>query len=162
MRRLSFMVTILIGFILVNIKVSEAQRTFPANTKPNPRMDGPGFCWKSSPLGLTRTQTKVLESIQRTYLSEVIPLRTQIISLRIELRHITRDPEGKLEILLDHQKRISELQTKLDNISLSYLIKARSIFTKEQLKQLPDDCLMGIEPRFGMGVSREPRKGLLK
>ena len=30
MRRLSLMVTILIAFILINIKVSEAQRTFPS------------------------------------------------------------------------------------------------------------------------------------
>jgi hypothetical protein len=66
------------------------------------------------------------------------------------------------KILVDWQKKISELQAKLESLSLSYQIKARSIFTKEQLEQLPQDCSLGMEAEFGMGISvgRGARKGL--
>jgi hypothetical protein len=95
-------------------------------------------------------------------MSEIMPLRMQIISLRIELRYVARDSKVGPEILLERQKKISKVQTKLDSLSLSYLVKARSVFTKDQLEQLPSDCSLGIEVGSGMGTGREPRKGLLK
>ena len=87
MRRLTFMVTILFALILVSVKVSEAQRTFPLDTKPDLGMDSQEACWKSSPLSLTQDQVKALESIQQSYMSGVIPLRRELMSLRFELRH---------------------------------------------------------------------------
>ena len=71
----------------------------------------------------------------------------------------TRFPSNAL---LERQRKISELQGKLESLSLSYQIKARSIFTKEQLEQLPQDCSLGMEAEFGMGISvgRGARKGL--
>jgi hypothetical protein len=162
MRRLSFMVTILIAFVLVNIKVSEAQRTFPSNTKPNLRMDSQGTCWESSSFAFTEAQKKALETLHRAYMAEAIPIRTGLFALKIELRHLLSDPNIQPQILFDRQRKISELQGKLEGLSLSYQIKARSIFTKEQLEQLPQDCLLGMEVGFGMGtgISRGPRKGL--
>jgi hypothetical protein len=84
------------------------------------------------------------------------------MSLRFEIRHLARDPNVQSKILFDRQKKISELQAKLDNLSLSFQIKARSIFTKKQLEQLPSDCLMGMEVGFemGIGIGRGPRRGL--
>ena len=38
---------------------------------------------------------------------------------------------------LIEQRKISALQAKLEELSLSYQIKARSVFTKEQLERLP-------------------------
>jgi len=162
MRRLSFMVTILIAFVLVNIKVSEAQRTFPSNTKPNLRMDGQGTCWESSSFALTEAQKKKLENLQCAYSAETLPLRRELMSLRFELRHLIRDQNIPSKTLLERQRKISELQGKLEGLSLSYQIKAQSIFTKEQLEQLPEDCSLGMEVGFGMGtgISRGPRKGL--
>ena len=160
MKKLSFMVTILIVFILINIKVSEAQRTFPLNTKPNLRMDSPGMPMKLPSLDLTEEQAKALDSLRRSYMVEAMPIRTELFALRIELRHLLSDPNVQPQILFDQQRKISALQAKLEELSLSYQVKTRSVFTKEQLEQLPPDCWLGLEVRFGVGIDRELRKGL--
>jgi hypothetical protein len=149
MTRLTFLVTISIALILVNVKVSEAQETFPLNTKPNLRMDSQGTCWESSSFALTETQKKLLETLRRAYMAEAIPIRTGLFTLKIELRHLLVDPNVQPQILFDQQRKISALQTKLEELSLSYQIKARSIFTKEQLERLPQGWA------FEMGLGYE-------
>ena len=124
------------------------------------RSNGQDAYWKSSDLGLTETQKKTLENLQQAYASETFPLRMELMSLRFELRHLIRDLNVPSMTLLERQRKISELQGKLENLSLSYQIKTRSIFTKKQLEQLPEDCSLGIEVGFGMRTGRELRKGL--
>ena len=111
---------------------------------------------------LTEEQIKAIESLQHTYLSKTFPLRRELISSRFELRHLIRDPNVQPKTLLDLQKRISELQTRLDNLSLSYQIEVRTILTKEQLEQLPQDCSLGISPEYDVltGIGSVPRRGL--
>ncbi len=162
MRRLTFMVTILIAFIFVNVKVSGAQKIFRLDTKPNLRMADRETCWESSPLSLTEDQIKALESIQQAYISEIISLRRELMSLRFELRHLIKDQNVPSKTLFERQRRISELQGKLESLFLSYQIKARSILTKEQLEQLPEDSWVGMEAGFGtdIGIGRGVRKGI--
>jgi hypothetical protein len=143
------MVTILIASILINIKVSEAQRTFPSDTKPNSSMDSQGTCWESSSFALTGTQKKAVETLRRAFMAEAIPIRTGLFALKIELRHLLSDPNVQHQILFDQQKKISALQAKLEELSLSYQIKARSVFTKEQLDRLPQGWV------FEMGLGYE-------
>jgi Spy/CpxP family protein refolding chaperone len=163
MRRLSFMVTILIAFVLVNIKVSEAQRTFPSNTKPNLRMDSQGTCWESSSFALTEAQKKALETLRRAYMAEAIPIRTGLFTLKIELRHLLSDPNVQPQMLFDQQRKISALQVKLEELSLSYQVKARSVFTKEQLERLPQGWVfemgLGYEIII-MEIGKRSKKGL--
>jgi hypothetical protein len=160
MRRLSFTVTILIAFILINIRVSEAQRTFQSDTKPNLRMDSQGMPIKPPVLDLTKEQAKALDSLRSTYMAEAMPIRTELFALRIELRHLLSDPNVQPQILFDRQRKISVLQAKLEGLSLSYQVKARSIFTKEQLERLPMDWLLGMDTGYEtrMGVGRGPRR----
>jgi len=157
------MVTILIAFVLVNIKVSEAQRTFPSNTKPNLRMDSQGTCWESSSLALTEAQKKALEALRRAYMGEAIPIRTGLFASKIELRHLLSDPNVQPQILFDQQKKISALQAKLEELSLSYQVKARSVFTKEQLERLPQgwafEMGLGYEIVI-MDIGKRSKKGL--
>ena len=163
MRKSTFIATILIAFILANIKISDAQRTFTSDTKPNLRMDSQGTCWESSSFALTEAQKKALETLRRAYMAEAIPIRTGLFTLKIELRHLLLDPNVQPQILFDQQRKISALQAKLEELSLSYQIKARSIFTKEQLEQLPQgwafEMGLGYEiPIVDMG--RKSKKGL--
>jgi hypothetical protein len=160
MRRLTLMVTILIPLILINMKVSEAQRS---NTKPNLRIDGHGTCWDSSSFALTEAQRKALETLRHAYMAEAIPIRTGLFALRIELRHLLSDPNVQLQILFDQQRKISALQAKLEELFLSYQVKARSIFTKEQLERLPQgwafEMGLGYEIPI-MDTGRRSKKGL--
>jgi Spy/CpxP family protein refolding chaperone len=163
MARLSFMVTILIALILISIKGSEAQRTLPSNSKPNLRMGSQGTCWESSSFALTEAQSKALETLRRAYMAEAIPIRTGLFALRIELRHLLSDPNVQPQILFDQQRKISALQAKLEELSLSYQVKARSIFTKEQLERLPQgwafEMGLGYEIPI-MDTGRRSKKGL--
>jgi hypothetical protein len=138
--------------IMLGVQPSKAQPSFFPQSKPMLRLDGQNACWESADLGLTEVQKKALKSLQRTYALEVLPLRIELMSLKVELRHLIRDPNVQAKILLDRQKKISELQAKLNDLSLSYQIKARSIFTKEQFAKFPQDCSLGMEVGYGMGV----------
>jgi hypothetical protein len=66
-------------------------------------------------------------------------------------------------VLLDRQKRISELQRKLDSLSFTHQMKARSVFTKEQLERLPQGWAfkMGLGYEIPiMDMGRRSKKGL--
>jgi YesN/AraC family two-component response regulator len=148
--------------ILFDIQPSKAQPSFYPENKSTWRMGGQGACWQSSDLALTEAQTKTLEGLQCAYMAEAMPLRKELMSIRFEFRHLIRDPNVQSKILFDRQKQISELQVTLDNLWLSYQIKARSVLTKAQLEQLPKDCSLGINPEYEMriDIGRGPRKGL--
>jgi len=147
--------------ILFEIQPSKAQPPFYPKNESVWRMRGQEACWQSSDLALTETQTKALEGLQRDYTVEAIPLRKDLMSLRFELRHLIRDPNVQSKVLFDQQKKISDLHVKLDNLSLSYQIKARSILTKDQLEQFPQDCSLEMNPEYEIriGIGRGPRRG---
>ena len=151
----------LLMLILVYVQSSGAQPSFYPQNKPTWKVESQGACWQSSDLVLTETQTKTLGNLQCAYVAEAMPLRKELMSVRFELRHLIRDPNVPSKVLFDRQKKMSELQVKLDNLSLSYQIKARSILTKEQLEQLPQDCSLGMSPEYEIliGIGRGPRRG---
>jgi CheY-like chemotaxis protein len=145
------------------IRISEAQEPFPKLNRPNLRMDSQGTCWESSSLALTEAQKKALETLRRAYMAEAIPIRTGLFALKIELRHLLSDPNVQPQILFDQQRKISALQAKLEELSLSYQVKARSVFTKEQLERLPEGWAfqMGLGHEIIiMGIGKRSKKGL--
>ena len=147
--------------ILFAIRVSQSQEPFSKLKHPIPRIGGQESCWQFPNLALTEEQTKALEVLQHDYTAEAMPLRRELLPLRVELRHLIRDPNIPSKVLLDRQKRILELRMKLDSLSFSYQMKARSIFTQEQIERLPEDCLPGIgkEYEMMMGIGRRERRG---
>jgi len=158
-----FTMLILFLFALFAIQMSVAQERSPELDKPSLRMDREGAFWESSSFALTEAQKKALETLRRSYMAEVIPIRTCLFALKIELRHLLSDPNVQPQILFDQQRKISALQAKLEELSLSYQIKARLIFTKEQLERLPQgwafEMGLGFEiPIMDMG--RRSRRGL--
>ena len=140
--------------------MSEAQEPFPKLNRPNLRMDSQGMPMKLPALDLTEEQAKALDSLRRSYMVEAMPIRTELFALRIELRHLLSDPNVQPQILFDRQRKISALQARLEELSLSYQVKAKSIFTKEQLERLPMDWLLGMDTGYEtrMGVGRGPRR----
>jgi len=153
---------ILFILIIFGVQPSQAQRTIPWESNPSLKREGRGAFWQSPSIGLTETQGKELETLQQAFIAEAMPLRRELMSLRFELRHLIRDQNVPSKTLLERQRKISELQGKLEGLSLSYQIKARSIFTKEQLEQLPQDCSLGMEAGFGMWMGIGTGKGPTK
>ena len=116
-----------------NLRIIESQKT----------------CLESLSSSLTEDQKKALEILRRSYMAEARPIRTEVFSLKINLRHLWSDPNVQPEILFDQQRKISALQAKLEELSLSYQVKAREVFTKEQLDRLPHGWA------FEMGLGHE-------
>jgi hypothetical protein len=126
-------------------------------------MDSQGTCWEPPSLGLTEAQKNALETLRRTFMAEAMPIRTELFALRIGLRHLLSDPNVQPQILFDRQRKISALQAKLEELSLSYQVKARPIFTKEQLERLPQGWVfeMGLGYEINiMGTGKRSPKGL--
>lgn len=160
-RKIAF-ILILFLFAILSAQPSEAQRTISWQSNPSFKKESGGTFWQSPSFGLTEAQGKELERLQQAFIAETMPLRRELMSLRFELRHLIRDQNIPSKTLLERQRKISELQGKLENLSLSYQIKARSIFTKEQLEQLPQDCSLGMETGFGMWMGIGTGKGSTK
>jgi len=163
MGRLTFLTAFLFIFVLLWIQPSEAQKSSPPWDKPVWEADGQGSGWQSSSLNLTETQKKALETLRHAYMAEAIPIRTGLFALKIELRHLLSDLNVQPQILFDQQRKISALQAKLEELSLSYQVKARSVFTKEQLERLPQgwafEMGLGYEIVI-MDTGRRSKKGL--
>jgi hypothetical protein len=163
-QRVVFIGLILSLFMLSTLRISTAHESFPKMNGPNFRIiDSQKTCLESISLSLTEDQKKALDSLHRSYIAQARPIRTEVFSLKINLRHLLSDPNVQPEILFDQQKRISVLQAKLEELSLSYQVNARSVLTKEQLKRLPegwgfemglghDIPIMDIGGRFKKGV----------
>jgi Spy/CpxP family protein refolding chaperone len=141
---------------------SEAQPPFIPPGNPLPQTPIKGACRKDPSITFTEEQTKKIENLQRAFLEEAKPLGSEIRDLRLELRFLVSDPQAQSQVLLDKQRRMSSIQAKLENLRFSYLIRARTIFTKEQLERMPPDCPLKMGTGYGMGrgLERGPRKGI--
>ena len=120
-----------------------------------------GACRMDPSIIFTQEQTEKLAHLQRAYLEEVKPLWSELKDLRIELRFAVSDSRVQPEALLDKQRKLSVLQAKLENLFFSYQVKARAIFTKEQLNRFPSDCPLkggiGHWPGVGKGKGVQRR-----
>jgi hypothetical protein len=143
-----------------NVQPLKAQPPFHPQNKPPMRLDSQETCWQLPDLALTQSQLKTLEGLQCAYSVEAMPLLREIRTLVIELRHLASNTNVKPQNLIDRQKKISSLRMELENLSFSYQVKARAIFTKEQLNRLPQDCSLGLSTGYEMVISigRGPRK----
>lgn len=151
MGKLTFLTVFLLLFLLPCIQPSEAQNSSIPRDKPVLRADDQRANQQSFSSNLTEAQKKSLEELRRKYVKEAIPMRAGLFALKIELRHLLLDPNVQPQILFDRQREISALQAKLEELSLSYQVKARSIFTKEQLERLPQGW------PFDMGLANQTR-----
>ncbi len=163
MGKFALLTVFLFLFVFPWIKPLEAQRSSMPRDKLILGADDHGANWRSSPLNLTEVQKKSLENLHRAYMAEATPIRMGLLALKIELRHLLLNPNVQPQILFDQQRRISALQTNLEELSLSYQVKARSIFTREQLERLPQGWAFEIGLGYeipSMDMGRRSKKGL--
>lgn len=141
---------------------SEAQPPFISPGSQLPQTQQKRSCRIDPSITFTEEQTKELENLQRAFLEEAKPLWSELRDLRLELRFAVPDPQVQPQVLLDKQRKMSAIQAKFENLRFSYLIKARSIFTKEQLERFPADCPLKMGTGFGVrrGLGRGPQKGI--
>ncbi len=146
---------------LFNTQYSEAEGPLYAQYRPSFRSETRKDCSKFLSTLLTEEQLNALKDLQNSFYAEIAPIRKDLMISNFEFRQLVSDPKIDRKILLDRQKKILELQSKLEQLSLSYQMKARSIFTNEQLDRLPWDCMLGMGTEFGInaGIGRGIRRG---
>ena len=158
-------VAFIMGLILLNGltgQSSEAQQPKVPMGSPPLQAPSKAACWKNPSITFSEEQTKELDNLQRAFVEEAKPLWSELRDLRLELRFAVSDPQIQSQVLLDKQRRMSSIQAKLENLRFSHLIKARSVFTKEQLERFPPDCPLTMGTGYGVrrGLGRGFQKGI--
>ena len=159
---------IIFGFIIGLIlfsglpkQIAQAQHSKVPPGAPFLPVQPKGACRMDPSILFTEEQTEKLAQLQRTYFEEVKPLWSELKDLRLELRFAVSDSRVQPEALLEKQRKLSVLQAKLENLFFSYQVKARAIFTNEQLNRFPSDCPLkggiGHWPGFGKGKGPQRR-----
>ena len=111
----------------------------PAGPKYGPEMGkmprrGDSPCLRASELNLSPDQMKELEFIHQAYFRETQPLRTELFSKYLELKEFLTNPTIKMESIHAKNAEIIQLQSRLEEKSIYYLIKVRALLTQDQLK----------------------------
>jgi hypothetical protein len=149
-------------FLLTGLCVtySKAQPPFipPGNQLPQTQQNG--VCRKDPSIMFTEEQTTELENLQRSFFVEVKALWGELRDLRHEMRNAVSDSEIQPQVLFEKQMKISAIQAKLENLRFAYMIKARAIFTREQLERFPADCPLQME--LGYWYKKGHGKGISK
>ncbi|MGE5253443.1 MAG: Spy/CpxP family protein refolding chaperone [Planctomycetaceae bacterium] len=119
-------------------------------------------CRMDPSITFTEEQAEKLMHLQRTYLEKAKPLWSEMRGLRIELRFAVSDPQVQPQALLEKQRKFIALKARLEDLSFSYRVKIRAIFTQEQFERFPADCPLKMGPGFGMGkgMGKGPHKGI--
>ncbi len=153
----------IIGFILLSGLMGRAAEAQPSKVPaggPFLPVQPKGACRMDPSITFTEEQAEKLAHLQRAYLEEAKRLWSELRDLRIELRFAVSDPRVQPQALLDKQRKLSALQARLENLLFSYRVKARAIFSKEQLERMPPEC--PLKMGTGYGVGKGPGKGPLR
>ena len=95
---------------------------------------GAANCWKASELNLSQEQMRGLDAFQQAFFRETQVLRAQIFSKRLELRELLTNSATKIDSIRSKSTEILEHQVKLEEKSIEYLIKVKTLLNQEQLK----------------------------
>ncbi len=90
-------------------------------------------CWRVSELELSSEKQKELQLIQQTFMKETQLLRAQLFTKRLELREMLTNPAIRDEAIRPKYLELAEIQAKLEERTIEYLLRVRSFFTSEQL-----------------------------
>lgn len=95
---------------------------------------GEPSCWTASELNLSPEQAKALDLLGQTYFQEAKRYRIELFSKRLEIREYLTNPTVKPEVIQAKNGEIIELQSKMEEQAIEYLLKVRNLLTLEQLK----------------------------
>jgi hypothetical protein len=115
-------------------------------------------CWTKAYLEATPEQLKSLENLQRSFYKEISGLRNRYINLRYELHALLDYSKPDTRMILERQNQFSDIQKKMDEISIQHLLRARALFTPDQLSRLPSGCNLGFNYGQGMGWGQGMRQ----
>lgn len=111
----------------------------PSGMRPGHGMErrhgrGERQCRTASELNLSPEQAGTLDLLAQAYFQEAKRDRIELFSKRLEIKEYLTNPAVKAEIIQAKNGEIIELQSKMEEKTVEYLLKVRSLLTPEQLK----------------------------
>jgi Spy/CpxP family protein refolding chaperone len=129
------------GFIVTGLMIFTAIQAFAQAPEMKPghgmRMRhgrGEQRCWTAAELNLSPEQAKTLDLLGQAYFQEAKRYRIELFSKRLEIREYLTNPSVKTEVIQAKNGEIIELQSKMEDKTIEYLLKVRNLLTQEQLK----------------------------
>ena len=102
-------------------------------------------------------QTKVQE-LRQKFNDETAQLRGTMLTKRLELQSLWRNPKADSKAILEKEKEFRSLQNQMKDKAVQLKLEARTILTPEQLSQFGPGCGMGHG--FGGGHMMGGRHGM--
>jgi len=110
-------------------------------------------------LRLTPDQVQKIQESREAFLRETLAWRDELAGKRFDLRNLLRDPAADPQAILNKQREIFELDSKIQERGLLHQIEIRKVLTPEQIKFLPPHWggMYGppMMPGRGRGMRRE-------
>lgn len=110
-------------------------------------------------LNLTETQISALQDLRQGFLRDTLPWRNDLVVKRMNLQDLLRQPHPDPNRVLDMQREVSELESKIQERMVSYQFEFRKTLTAEQISLLPPAFgppgFGGHRMRRGPGHARE-------
>ena len=111
-------------------------------------------------VNMTQEQLDQFGNLQQAFLEKTATLQTELASKSLEYRTILTNPTSDETAILNLQKDIFALEQRYNEEALAYRLKARKIFTTEQLALLPPGYSFGFGFGMGMGYGRGVGMGM--
>jgi Spy/CpxP family protein refolding chaperone len=118
-----------------------------------PYLEGRGVCAKelAAKLNLTKEQSGQIQSIRTEYQKETADLKEAIRTKKASLDERFRDPKASEKQILAAQEEVAALKAKKRQKTMQARLKARSILTPEQIRNIPPGCGLGIGGKGACG-----------
>ena len=121
-------------------------------------MHTPMMDWASQ-LNLTPEQSAKLHDLREAFLRDTLTWRNELLIKRFDLRDLLRNPESEPQAIINKQREISDLESKIQERGILLQIELRKVLTPEQIKLLPPHVggMYGppMMPGRGRGMGRE-------
>jgi len=118
---------------------------------------GPGWGqekWSS----LTPEQQTKLQELRQKFNDETAQLRGTMLTKRLELQSLWRNPKADSKAILEKEKEFRSLQNQMKDKAVQLKLEARTILTPEQLSQFGPG--LGMGRGFGGGHMMGGRHGM--
>lgn len=128
----------ILSLCFLSILATSPSFSQPPGMKPGEEMRGRPWrgdrpCRRASDLDLTLDQAKRLDLIYQAYFQETQLPRTELFAKRLELREFLTNPNIRIESIRSKYLEINDIQSKLEEKTIEYVIKVRNLLTQEQL-----------------------------
>jgi len=110
-------------------------------------------------LNLAPDQAQKIQESKEFFLQDTLAWRDELAGKRFELRNLLRNPEADPQTILNKQREVFDLESKIQERGLLHQIEVRKVLTPEQIKLLPPYWgeMFGppMMPGRGRGMGRE-------